>query len=207
MTIINITSLSTLLGGATPIDEGAHVIDYWAGDDPYIRVDGDEVIFPEQITVRVVDGEPVEPIELEPTGGECCVRWIVRSYGRSPDLVRFVAIPNVPEIDFEQLADVDPASFVPVEQTPTLVDTILQVLGDQVEPAVADYLEAHPPTAGTAHTQSAPSATWVIPHTFGRIPAVAVYIAGELVDTDVTATTTNVTITFPAPFSGVAVLN
>lgn len=60
---------------------------------------------------------------------------------------------------------------------------------------------------GMLHTQSVASASWVISHSFARVPNVAVYIAGELVETDVAATSTTVTITFPSPAAGVAVLN
>lgn len=66
-----------------------------------------------------------------------------------------------------------------------------------------------PSGAGTgfAYTQVSASAQWVIPHAMGRIPAVDVYVGGNLVGVDVSATTTNVVITFPSPQSGVAVLS
>lgn len=61
-------------------------------------------------------------------------------------------------------------------------------------------------SSGFVHTQNTPAATWIINHPLGRMPNIAVYIAGELVDTDVVASTTVVTITFPLPAAGVAVI-
>lgn len=60
---------------------------------------------------------------------------------------------------------------------------------------------------GQVHTQSAAAATWSIAHGLGRLPAVSIYLnSGEEVDTDVTATSTGVTITFPNATSGFAIL-
>ncbi|GAA1915350.1 hypothetical protein GCM10009775_04800 [Microbacterium aoyamense] len=78
---------------------------------------------------------------------------------------------------------------------------------EAIAAAVADYLEQNPPAAGATHAQMVPSASWVIPHTFGRIPAVTLYVDGEQVEADVTATTTTVTVSFPTPTTGLAVLN
>lgn len=55
--------------------------------------------------------------------------------------------------------------------------------------------------------QTAPAATWIIPHTFGRRPVVTVYTtAGEEVIADVSATSTSVSIVFAQPTSGSAIL-
>lgn len=59
------------------------------------------------------------------------------------------------------------------------------------------------------HQQLTASAQWSIPVPAafeGRRPAVAVYLNGEHVETDVTATAELVTITFPMPTPGTAVL-
>lgn len=61
--------------------------------------------------------------------------------------------------------------------------------------------------SGQVHNQTTPSGTWVISGTLGRIPNVAVYVDGELVEADVSATPTTVTIVFPSPTAGVAVLS
>lgn len=72
--------------------------------------------------------------------------------------------------------------------------------------AVESYLAANPPTSGIEFVQSELASTWTINHDFGRPPAVTVYIDGEIVETDVTATDTQVTVTFPAPYMGSVIL-
>lgn len=74
-----------------------------------------------------------------------------------------------------------------------------------------DSLVGPPGAAGGAgsalvHQQSSPSASWSIAHTFGRLPLVDLYIDGQQVEADVAATDTTVSVTFPAPTAGTAVL-
>lgn len=61
---------------------------------------------------------------------------------------------------------------------------------------------------GYEYVQASPLATWTIPVPvqMGRRPNVAVYVAGEMVETDVTADSTQVILTFPEPVAGTAVL-
>lgn len=62
-------------------------------------------------------------------------------------------------------------------------------------------------SAALVHDQAAPSASWLIPHTFGRLPAVALYgTDGALFGADVTATTSAVTVTLSVPTAGKAIL-
>ncbi len=63
---------------------------------------------------------------------------------------------------------------------------------------------------GAAGAGSAPlrleaslAATWVLSHGLGRVPTVQVYLStGEAVLTDVAATTSQITVTFPSPQQG-----
>lgn len=61
---------------------------------------------------------------------------------------------------------------------------------------------------GTEIQQVTPAATWTIPipPEFTRAPAVTVYVDGEQVITDISADNSNVTIQFPNPTAGIAVL-
>ena len=62
-------------------------------------------------------------------------------------------------------------------------------------------------SAALVHDQAAPAASWLIPHTFGRLPAVALYgTDGALFGADVTATTSAVTVTLSVPTAGKAIL-
>lgn len=76
--------------------------------------------------------------------------------------------------------------------------------GDKGDPGIPG--PSGPAGAGFEFTQSAPSASWVIPHSLGRRPVVAVFVNGAQVFADVTATTTSVSVAFVAPVTGVAVL-
>lgn len=64
------------------------------------------------------------------------------------------------------------------------------------------------PSAGVEIVQSAPAGTWTltVPPEFGRTPSVAIYVGGQLVITDVTADSTTVSVQFPNPTAGSAVL-
>lgn len=57
------------------------------------------------------------------------------------------------------------------------------------------------------HDQSAAAATWIIPHSFGRHVQVGLVVGGFQVFADVEQTTTQVSVTFPAPTSGFALLS
>lgn len=55
--------------------------------------------------------------------------------------------------------------------------------------------------------QATPASTWILPHSFDRVPLAQVYLSsGELVIADIAATTTTITVTFPGPQSGFVVL-
>ncbi|TXN33888.1 hypothetical protein [Methylobacterium sp. WL19] len=57
------------------------------------------------------------------------------------------------------------------------------------------------------HEQGSAASTWIIPHNFGRRPSVSVYSAsGDEMLTDVTATTTSVSVVFAQPTAGSAIL-
>jgi len=76
-----------------------------------------------------------------------------------------------------------------------------------IETVVEDYLAANPVTSGAVHDQTVAAATWTISHTLGRRPNVALYLdSGEEVEADIVSTTTQVTITLPAPMTGQAIL-
>lgn len=60
--------------------------------------------------------------------------------------------------------------------------------------------------SGFVHEQSVASASWSISHPLMRLPNVAIYIAGEEVEADVTSDDTTTNISFPYPVTGYAVL-
>jgi len=77
---------------------------------------------------------------------------------------------------------------------------------EDVAEAVEEYLNDNPVADGQLFTQSIPLSTWTFAHALHRIPVVSVYVDSEEVDADVTATDTSVTVEFPNPTAGFAVL-
>ena len=64
-----------------------------------------------------------------------------------------------------------------------------------------------PAGAGEVHDQPAPASSWLIPHSLGRWPGVAVYdLTGALIEPDISVSDSSVSISFAMPFAGKAVL-
>lgn len=157
MTLVNLTGLETMLGGPGVLQSGEASATYWAGNAPFVQVAGAEVIFPTQIRSRITDGAPVDVLDMVPTRGVSCVRWLIRSFTSGAFLERFTEIPDVPSVEFGALARVDPATFAPADQTPTLAETIHQQIAEwvaanpvdpaQIDTAVTGYLDANLPAS------------------------------------------------------------
>lgn len=63
------------------------------------------------------------------------------------------------------------------------------------------------PSAAPLRLDAPLAATWVLPHPLGRIPTVHLYLAsGEIVLSDIAATATQITVTFPSPQQGFALV-
>ncbi|WP_442575856.1 hypothetical protein ACSBPH_01515 [Microbacterium sp. F51-2R] len=135
MTVINLTALERLLEAPGPIAEGEVTVDYWAGRGPVTVVDGADVVFPSRIRVGIVDGVLVAPLDVPGTGGVACARVRVASK-KGPAVTRFVEIPDVGPVDFGDLVVVDPVSFAPTPQPPSLIALIDQ--------RIALFLESNP---------------------------------------------------------------
>lgn len=219
MTRITLQALYLAVGGLKGIDTGQITVEYRVNNKPYTKVNGSQVILPEPVEVQIRGGEPVSPIEVPPTGGSCYAR--IRVYSYEPSSATFelaaVAIPDQAVVDIGDLEKVDPSTYVPLPDLPPSTQELLeqaeQILLDvqlyvdeEIDQSVRDYLQENPPTSGFEFQQVLPSASWVITHGFGRMPSVAVYIDGEEVWADVTATNTSVSIAFASPVVGFAIL-
>lgn len=151
MTIVRLTALERMLGVAGRLTSARVSVEYWAGAGPYLAVDGPTVTFPAPITVPIVDGAPVVPLDLEPWG---CVRW--RITGNGYRLVRYTAIPETGPVDFGDLVDVDPATFEQVVVPESVAQMVTRLVSEAVPEiptadvgaAVAAYLAAHPVDTG-----------------------------------------------------------
>jgi hypothetical protein len=90
-----------------------------------VRVLDDEVIFPAQVNVKFVDGEPEEPIELETPPADCY--WSIRIKGPERVLLRTnVILPaGAGPFDFDELIEVDPTTALP-DAGSALADAFLE---------------------------------------------------------------------------------
>lgn len=86
-----------------------------------------------------------------------------------------------------------PAGMIPaLERNPAL--PIAAVIGPPGPPG-AD--------AVPLRIEASLAATWTLPHSLGRVPTVQVFLStGEAVLTDIAASETSITVTFPSPRQG-----
>lgn len=100
----------------------------------------------------------------------------------------------VPKTVFDYTAVSDPDVVVVSEMGPK------GDKGDKGDPGGASL--------GVEWVQATPAAFWVVPRPrdISRMVVVAVWIDGELVETDVTSDAENVYLTFPEPVAGTVVL-
>lgn len=112
MAIVNLTTLQDILGGTEPVN--ATVTAYVCkGGSRVVRIDGDEVVFPAPVVVEVVNGVPVQPLELLVLPAEVYWKILIATDNKIP-LRRNVVLPgNVGPYDFEELIDVDPGTALP----------------------------------------------------------------------------------------------
>lgn len=97
-----------------------------------------------------------------------------------------------------------------VEETATLVQGPRGPAG-VAGPAGPQGPQGLPGTGGDlyyVYEQTTAAGTWSfpVPGYFPRLPNIAIYIGGELVESDIIVLDGNVTIIFPQPMSGTAVL-
>lgn len=173
MTVIALQGLETQLGADGEITGAIVQAQYWAGTAPYIAVDGADVVFPSPITVQIVDGDPASPIDLMPTDAACCVRWDVW-YGVH-HLTRYTTIPAVGPVEFGDLVDVDPATFVPTDDGLAAWEAIA---ASQIESGTVDSAGHLILTARDGSTQDAGEVRYHLPGwpdgldvTMGRLEA------------------------------------
>lgn len=112
MPVINITVLQDILGGTEVVDAHITATVNRASIDAY-RIDNQFVIFPRDIVIPVVDGEPTVPLVLTVLPPSYYWHIDVFVNGEAP-VRRTVIVPgNVGPYNFEDLIDVDPGTSLP----------------------------------------------------------------------------------------------
>lgn len=112
MAIINLTVLKDILGGTTPVNATLTATVNRALYDSY-RIDGENVIFPNDIDIQIVNGEPTAPFELSVLPANYYWHITIFTLNKAP-LRRSVIVPgNAGPYDFDELIDVVPETALP----------------------------------------------------------------------------------------------
>lgn len=114
MTIVNLNTLATVLGvPGTVVANSTVVATPWRGDEAAVRMDGPEVIIPDGVKSSLVNGVATPPLDLLPNDGSWC--WRITIVTETPVLrfTRYVTVPDQPNVDFGDLVEVDPHTFLP----------------------------------------------------------------------------------------------
>lgn len=128
MTLINLTTLEAALGGAgeTPIS-ATIIATPWAGSKPASRSKDAKLILPAAITLEFIAGQPVKPLELLPTNLDWCYKLVVEAKDPYRQITRYVSLENVPNIDWEDLQEVNPKTLIPPELSNLATQALLQI--------------------------------------------------------------------------------
>lgn len=139
---------------------------------------------------------------------------VVTDGGKEPQLTQltYVVLASLNE-SWAALTTIETIAELTPVNPPDLSGLPQAVISDSISEAVDAYMEANPVAAsgGFVHMQTTAVAQWAFANPLGRLPNVEIYVSDgnggyDVVDTDVDATTTQVTITFPEPTAGYAVL-
>ena len=167
MTVINLTTLASGLGAPAATDAWVQCTP-WSGSRPAVRVSGEQVIVSDTASVRVTLGVPEETLDLEPNGITWC--WKILTYTTSPSarLTRYVNVPPTGPIDFEDLVDVDPATFIPTPDVVAGWDAAFAALpANLADPETPEGAAV----AGVAEAAAAEAASSSLPLAFFSPPA------------------------------------
>jgi hypothetical protein len=121
--VVNLTTLQDVLGGTEPVDAVVTAVIY-RGDKQAIRIEDDEVIFPEPVRVKIVAGEPVEPFILLPLDPDCHYKLDVFVDGTYPYRANVILPVGDGPFDISELVVVNPSTALPDAGT-SLADAFL----------------------------------------------------------------------------------
>ena len=124
MPVVNLVTLQDVLGGTEPVDAIVTATVY-RGSIQAIRIQDDEVTFPDDIRIKIVNGEPIEPLVLEHLEADCYYKIDVFVSGTQPYRANVVLPAGDGPFDIADLIVVDPTTYIPTEGT-TLADAFIQ---------------------------------------------------------------------------------
>lgn len=138
----------TLVSGITnPIPKAAKItFTPWGGYRSVTRIEDTDIIFPKPTTVDIA-ASGVTRIPIEATTSEWCWNVSVEINGHRP-YSRFFLVPDVAEIEFEDLVEVDPKTYEPIEtpsNTRQLLDEANLILESVLERTLTATVDPNDP--------------------------------------------------------------
>lgn len=116
--------------------------------------------------------------------------WHVREPGQKPES-RWLIVPDVPEVDYEELVSVHPGTLAPLANPEAawwaahaaLVEQVAAggATPEQIGAAVADWLDDNPPTAGVTPAELTAHVEAVNPHpAYDDMPSLSLIFENRL---------------------------
>lgn len=220
MPTIVINTLHDILGGTEGTGASLTAAVY-RGHTPAIRITDSDVIFPTPFTIIFdEDGVPDNPVVLESLPPDCYYQIVIASETYTAPRINAILPIGAGPFNLDELVIVNPTTSIPIPGT-SLGDAFLAEIQAYADAALAAELAAEAAAAsilpgdGTFSfafewSPSSASSLWTIPvpAEMGRRPSVTLYSStGELIGgADIQADDSIVTVTFPAPYLGTAVL-
>lgn len=135
MAVVNLATFEDVLGGTAPVNAVLTATVY-RGLVRAVRVDGDEVLFPEDIKIKIVNGVPAEPFVLLQLPADCYWKIDVTSKNDAPLRINAILPLGDGPFDIDQLILVDPKTSLP-DPTKSLAEALVEQVTDAANRAEA----------------------------------------------------------------------
>jgi hypothetical protein len=147
MPIINLTTLQDALGGVTPVTATVTAIASLATRS-VPRVSGEQIIFPQEIKVKIINGVPQNQLELTTLPPNYYWELDVFHAGDAPYRLNVVVPSGDGPFNFSELIVVDPSTALPDAGTSMANAFLLEVnaAADRAE-AASTYVSVAVPTS------------------------------------------------------------
>lgn len=157
MTLVRLRGRVPGFGQLENLASGIIALERWNGEGPVSLVAGQDYIPDTILRTKIIDGQPVDLLDILPTDGTFCIRWTIAATGADHSgtpLVRFTTIPTSDEVNFADLPDVDPSTFSPLVPLPPSAQQIFDAASEAVQEAAGEATDARTARVGaeTART-------------------------------------------------------
>lgn len=136
MTVVNVRTLISALVGPDSLDRGYVVATPWVGNSPAIQVDGEDILFPREITLQIHNGVASAALDLPAI--DIPYKLVVSDLRTGETIERFVIVPDVEAVDFGDLVEVNPFTYIPDENVVTAWQAAIDEVASIRTQAIAD---------------------------------------------------------------------